>query len=344
MTGLDLSQIHHSAFSHPYDQKATAALKRVPFLSTLLSKASKLRAEQRFRAVQMRYSIRLGPRQFPSVWRMVNEVAEGFCMPLPTAYISGEGGANAFAFGLEDQSIILTSRLVDLMSDRELEAIIAHELAHVLCQHMLYRQVGLAIAQGTVALNAVTGFAPETMGNSLSMLYFAWCRAAEYSADRAALLFLQDPEAMTTCLGRLAGVPERFSSEFDPRQFAEQIAEHEEESPWWSKIATWDLGLMRTHPEPARRATALNEWFGSEEYQAILDGKYPTIFEVESQERIQIEGVASCPLCRSPVGERSTCPFCGLDQDPARQRHCENGHLVSVEWSFCKSCGHPLES
>ncbi len=340
MGTLNISQIDPRAFAHPADEKATAALKKIPFLPELLKKVAQLDVEQKFRAQQMFNSIQLGPRQLPSLWRMVHEVAERFGMPEPTAYVSSRGGVNAFAFGLHRHSIILTSSLVDLMTDREIEAIIAHELAHILCQHMLYKNVGLALASGTMSSLKMTPAA--FVGDSVSRLLMAWNRSAEYSADRAALLILQDPEALVACLARLAGVPRRFTAEFEPRIFAEQVQEFEEESTFWSKVVTMGMGTFLSHPEPAKRATAVLEWWESAECQNILQGRYLTKTEAEALDRVQIEGVKSCPLCRSPVGQQLQCGHCGLEQDPSRHRQCTNGHLNSVAWKFCKSCGDQL--
>lgn len=342
MKGAQLAQIHPRAFAHPYDLKATEALRKVPFLDTVLRKVAELNIEERFRADQMFSSIRLGPNQLPSLWRMVHEVAERLGMPQPTAYVSRQTGANAFAFGRQNHSIVLTTELVDLMLDKELEAIIAHELAHILCQHMLYRDVGLALATGTVALTPISKLTPSAIHDSLSAVFQAWSRSAEYTADRAALLVLEDPEAFVSCLSKLAGVPKRYLSEFDPRQFAEQVDEYHETATTWSKLVTWNLSLMRSHPEPAKRAAALLDWAESEEYRAILAGNFPTILDGERDEQVVIPGVRSCPLCNRPVADLPVCGHCGLEQDPSRQGTCPRGHLVTLGWKFCKSCGCEL--
>lgn len=341
MESHQIWQIHPKAFAHPHDEAATAALEKVPFLATVLKKVNQLRVEERFRAEQMYNSIRLGPRQIPSLWRMVNDVAERFGMPRPAAYVARSGTANAFAFGLKDHSIVLTTELIDLMTDRELEAIIAHELAHILCEHMLYRNVGLALtAQG---LAPFAKLAPAAVGESVFKLFMAWSRAAEYSADRASLLVLQDPEAITACLSRLAGVPRRFMSEFDPRQFAQQAQEYEGEASTWSKIVTWDIGLNSTHPEPTKRAAALLEWARSKEYQDILEGRFVRRADVERNQQVRIQGVASCPLCGRPVGRQLICPHCSLNQDPELQKRCKNNHPASLDWKHCKVCGFKIE-
>ena len=344
MTPQELRQIDPQAFAHPRDQTAAAALARVPLLPSLLQQVSRFQAEKYMRASMMYNGILLGPRQLPSLWRMVNDVAERLGMPLPTAYVTGEGGVNAFAFGMHRHTIGLTSDLVDLMNDRELEAIIAHELAHILCQHMLFRQVGLTLTRGTDWLAPLLKFSPAALNTSFALAYFSWCRAAEYTADRAALLVLDDPEALASCLSRLAGVPRRFAAEFDPRQFAEQVEEYASEETFWSKIVTWDLGLLRTHPEPTKRAAAVLTWAESEDYRKIRRGDFVRRFTADHSKSLQIDGIRYCPLCNNPVGDEEVCSYCTLDQDPQAQSSCRHGHRVSRRWNYCLACGEALDS
>jgi Zn-dependent protease with chaperone function len=341
MGAVNFSQIHPLAFAHPSDKKASSAFAQIPLLPELLKKVSQFGVEERFRAHHMYNSVQLGPRQFPSIWRMVNEVAERLCIPAPRTYISRQGEANAFAFGKKSYSIVLTSELVDLMSDRELLGIIAHEMGHILCEHMLYMDVGLALTSGT--LPALTRFLPG-LEESISGLFYSWFRAAEYSADRAALLILEDPEPLALCLSRLAGVPKRLEpGEFDLRLFVEQVKDYHEEATLWSKFVTLGMGAFLTHPEPAKRVGAILEWAESTEYRTIISGRYLTRFEAEAGARVQIAGVQSCPSCGRAVGQAPVCE-CGLVQDPRQQQLCPMGHVNGIDWKFCVACGAELKA
>jgi Zn-dependent protease with chaperone function len=339
------SQIHPRAFAHPFDQKATSTFQKLPLLPELLRKISELRLEEKFRAEHMHSSIQVGRCQLPSVWRIVHEVAERLSITPPRTYITRKGGANAFVFGKSSPSIVLTSGLIDLMSDRELEGIIAHEMGHILCQHLLYMDVGHAMTSHAVPLLQKVPGLQLGFQVGVASAFFAWFRAAEYSADRAGLLILEDPDPLAMALSRLAGLPRRFEEEFDLRVFAEQVKNYSEEATLWSKIMTFGMDSFLTHPEPAKRVLALLEWADSDEYRAILNGRYLTKFEVESlAATIQIEGVRSCPLCRSAVGDAPFCPNpdCGLEQDPSRQQLCPNLHAAGIDWKFCIACGATL--
>lgn len=338
---IHFSQIHPRAFAHSADRKATSALEKLPLFPDLLKKISQLGIEERFRAHHMYNSLQVSSSQFESIHCLVADVAKRLDLPPPATFISRQGQANAFAFGKNAHSIVLTTELIEMMDAEELRGIIAHEMGHILCQHMLYMDVGLALTMRSGAVPKLARALPG-LEESISGLFFAWFRAAEYSADRAALLILGDPEPLARALSRLAGVPRKLEAEFELEVFAEQVKNYEEEATFWSRIANFGTGLFLTHPEPAKRVGALMDWAQSKEYEAIRDGRYLTRFEVEAGERVQIEGVRSCPLCRSPAGEAAICRQCGLAQDLRHQQHCPNGHVNAVDWRFCKSCGTAL--
>lgn len=342
MSAVNFSQIHPRAFAHPSDRKATSAFAQIPVLPELLKKISKLGYEETFLAHHMYSSVQLGPRQLPTIWRMVHEVSERLCIPPPRTYVSRQGGVNAFAVGKEVRSIVITSGLIDLMSDYELKGIIAHEMGHILCEHMLYMDVCW-----TLTNHAMPSLAKMIPGleDPVARLLSTWSRAAEYSADRAALLILEDPEPLASALSRLAGVPRRFEEEFDLRLFVEQAKNYDEEASLLSKIVTFGFGMgaFLTHPEPAKRVGAILEWAESAEYKDILNGRYLTRYEVEALERVRIEGVRSCPLCGRPVSETPICE-CGLVQDPRQQQTCplNPNHVNGIDWKFCVACGAEL--
>ena len=202
MSPVHFSQIHPRAFAHPSDLRATP----------LRADSAASRAAKEDVATEDRRDLPCSPhvqqhtdRPAPTPIALAHGARSRRTLmhPAPRTYISRHGGANAFAFGRNTHSIILTSSLVDMMSDRELQGIIAHEMGHILCQHMLYMGVGLALSNKAMPLTKVLPGLEE----SLMGLFFAWFRAAEYSADRAALLILEDPEPLAQALAALPASP-----------------------------------------------------------------------------------------------------------------------------------------
>lgn len=97
--------------------------------------------------------------------------------------------------------ITLTSNLVEMMSEEELKAIIAHECGHILCRHVLYHTVVRWLQSGVAYLGLLGTIAAPV---EYAMLY--WSRKSELSADRAAS-FITSPDVLASTMARLAGGP-----------------------------------------------------------------------------------------------------------------------------------------
>ncbi len=87
----------------------------------------------------------------------------------------------------EPPAIVLSSRLIEALSEAELRFVIGHELGHLVLDHL-------------ALLLPVERPLPRTTVLSLD----TWNRAAEVSADRAGLLCAKDPEAAVSALFKRA--------------------------------------------------------------------------------------------------------------------------------------------
>lgn len=94
-------------------------------------------------------------------------------------------------------AIVVTAGLVSLLTPAELQAVLGHELGHLLCGHGVTLGAGRAAA---LPLSLLPGGGPLGAG-----LLGRWARAAEVSGDRAALLVAQDPAVVASALMKLAG-------------------------------------------------------------------------------------------------------------------------------------------
>jgi heat shock protein HtpX len=83
--------------------------------------------------IRLTRAVEVGPEQA----RVLHNVIEGLCiatgLPKPKVYIVDDPAPNAFAFGRspERAGVAVTSGLLNLMSRRELEGVLAHELSHI---------------------------------------------------------------------------------------------------------------------------------------------------------------------------------------------------------------------
>jgi heat shock protein HtpX len=97
----------------------------------------------------------LGPGEEPQLRNIVEALALGLGIPVPTMYVIEDSAPNAFATGRDPQhaSIAVTRGLLDKMDRTELEGVIAHELSHV-GNRDIRVMVLVTVLVGTVALLA----------------------------------------------------------------------------------------------------------------------------------------------------------------------------------------------
>lgn len=346
--------ISHLAFQHPLDAQARVALEKVPLLPKITKALSGNVTERFIRVSQISSSVRITARQYPSLYQQYVRMAQVLDLPkLPDLYIRTTPVINASAMGVENYFIEVTSGLVDIMTEDELLAVIAHELGHVKCEHMLY--VTMAHLLREFGANIIEQIVPgvgyfASVGIQLAIL--EWYRKAEFSCDRAGLLAVQEPGTMCSALSKLAGYSKNLEGELSIEEVKEQAAAYQEigADSNVDKIVKAFVLLSETHPYPVVRVAEISLWSESSEYAQILTGNYQKLSPTGATPGGAIPSlstptglVCANPKCKAiwPAGT-SFCGKCGGSLKTAQPICGKCLNFISPSWSVCANCGNRL--
>jgi len=160
----------------------------------------------------------------PRLFNIVNKVCMKANMPMPRIAIVSTQTPNAFATGRNEKTAVVaaTDGLLSLLTDDELEGVLAHEMAHIKDRDMLVMTVAATVA-GAIAFagrmafwSSLGGRRGGGSGNAILLLVvaitapiaallirLAISRSREYKADREGALMIQRPLALARALEKL---------------------------------------------------------------------------------------------------------------------------------------------
>ena len=177
-------------------------------------------------AISMSGAHRISEAEHPRLYRIVENLSITTGTPMPEVYIVNDPAPNAFATGRDPEHAMVaaTTGLLDMMSDAELEGVMAHELGHVRNYDIRVSMIvyGLVVAVGMVSdvLVRMAFFGRNNNGNPVVMVFgivamlvaplvaslvqLAVSRQREYLADATGALTTRHPEALASALHKLS--------------------------------------------------------------------------------------------------------------------------------------------
>jgi heat shock protein HtpX len=214
----------------------------------------------------------VGAASSPYLYNMVRDLARRAGLPMPRVYIINEAQPNAFATGRnpEHAAVAATTGILEMLSERELRGVMAHELAHVKHRDILTSTISATMAGAISALanfamffggrdeegrpvNPIASILVAILAPIAAMLIqMAISRAREYEADAGGAQISGDPNALADALLKIEhyarGIP-MATAQAHPETGQMMIM---------NPLSGSDLaGLFSTHPPTQERIRRL---------------------------------------------------------------------------------------
>ncbi|TDP81701.1 heat shock protein [Aquabacterium commune] len=208
----------------------------------------------------------------PRFYAMVRELAQRAELPMPKVYLIDEAAPNAFATGRDPEhaAVAATTGILNVLTERELRGVMAHELAHVKHRDILISTVSATMA-GAISMlanfavffggrdsegrpaNPLAGIAVAILAPlAASLIQMAISRAREFEADRGGAEISGDPAALASALDKIhryaQGIP------LGPAEAHPETAQMMIMNPL---SAGGIKGLFSTHPATEERVARL---------------------------------------------------------------------------------------
>ena len=317
---------------HPYDRAALGALQRVPGLDIAVRKFIELLPERVAYIEHVAQMVRVSPLQCPQLYAQLQEACAILDIPEPELYVAQYPVPNAYTSGHDHPFIVVTTGLLDLMSEDEVLAVIAHELGHIKSGHVLYKTMARGIGFLLTIIGDMTLGIGRLVGRSLEGAFLEWDRKSEFTADRSALLVVQDPHVMLTLMMKLCGGTLFQKDQMDAREFLKQANLYEEVD--FNMLDRMYKMLMVTplsHPLTIVRAREIINWAETRGYNDILEGRYPR--------KPGAPGAASSSSANASGTDSGASRPTGNAKDTAQLVHCPHCGREQMNRRFCSLCG-----
>lgn len=285
-----------SEFIHPEDEAALRHLESIPGFPSFIKSILALGLEKLQYGINMASSVRLSETQLPEIYRHLPPICEKLGIPEPEFYLQMDPRPNAWTFGDTKIFITVTSGLLSMMTDEELDAVIAHECGHIMCHHVLYHSVARYILSGIDSLGILGKL---TVPIQLAFLY--WQRKSELSCDRAGAI-VTSPEVVSRTMARFSAGPRELTEKLNLEEWASQAEQYDEiwNSNTWNKALQVYAIAAQDHPFAAVRVREILQWGKSEQYKRI------------KEELLNQSTGTHCPNCHKLVKDSwAFCKYCG---------------------------------
>lgn len=233
------------------------------------------------------------PREAPMLYRVVERLVERANLPMPKVYIIHDHIPNAFATGRnpEHAAVAITTGLLELLTEEEIEGVMAHELSHVAHRDILIATIAATIAGAVAFVANILQFGAIFGRNNrntnpilmiamaillpiaASVIQMTISRSREFMADEGAARLSGHPEWLQSALIKLSNYNGRGEVQGATPENAHMFII----SPFDGKNVSF-ANLFRTHPTTEQRIERLEilkeELDSPQEHNKLYDRHY----------------------------------------------------------------------
>jgi heat shock protein HtpX len=214
-------------------------------------------------------------REAPELYQIVRELTEARRLPMPKIYISEMPQPNAFATGRNPRhsAVSVTRGLLQVVDERELRGVLAHELSHVANHDILVSSIAAAIGTAITWIAYMAfwfgGSSDEEGGNPIvgllavilapiaaGIIQMAVSRSREYQADESGAYLSHDPNALADALRKI----DAYAKQTPPATMSPSQAHLFIMNPFSGRNRGMSFAnLFSTHPPTEDRVARLHE-------------------------------------------------------------------------------------
>jgi heat shock protein HtpX len=228
-------------------------------------------------ALKMSGAIPVSREQAPELYQIVEGLSEKAKIPVPTIYMIPTQSANAFATGRDPShsSVAVTEGIMQILNHDEMEAVLAHELAHVRNRDVLITTIAAVLAsvitmiahQAQYYFMWFGGNRDEREGGGSPLMALLMIFVAPIAATLINLGISRSREFEADASGaHICGEPLALASALSKVEQASRIAPMASLNPALSSLyiikpnpSSWFVTLFSTHPATAERIRRLEE-------------------------------------------------------------------------------------
>ena len=279
---------------HPEDAKALKALKSIPALPKIMEKIFEYGYDELSWSENVTTNLRLSKTQMPEVYNRLPPICERLGIPVPELYLQMSPFANSWTSGHKKVYIVVTLGLIRRLKGEELDAVLAHECGHILCQHVLYQTLANAIFTfGDTMADSFIGTIGNAAMKPIRQALLVWSRASELSADRVACIFTP-ALTLSRALARLEMIPKPIVETMDFSAWSKQGEDYEalKDGNAWNKIVHWMSDSDASHPYTPVRVYEAMRWEQTETCGWLRSNPFKLEFGEEITEAKKVEGTS----------------------------------------------------